>query len=245
MHLKIFADYHTHTQYSHGKGTIQQNVAEAVKKGLREIAITDHGPKHLTYGVKVKDIKKMRKEVDAINRSSDKIKVKLGLETNIISVDGKIDIDKKIIKQLDMVLAGYHFGGMPENLMSGIKIHGYNLLAKKFPSIEKKARVINTKATIEAIYNNPIDILTHPGAKANIDTKEVARAAAQKDTALEINSSHGYLTLEYIKIAMKEGVKFAINSDAHRPQDVGEVEEGMKKAVAAGLTAHQIINAEE
>ncbi|KXG74642.1 PHP domain-containing protein [Thermotalea metallivorans] len=242
--MKIFADYHTHTKYSHGKGTIQENVDEALRKGLREVAITDHGPNHIAYGVRKKDIKKMREEIDRINGSTDKIKVKLGLEANIVSTDGKIDIDQEIIKNLDIVLAGYHFGAMPQGISEALKIHGSNVLAKYLPSVEKKVRVINTKAVVEAIYNNPIDIITHPGAKANIDTAELAQAAVKRDTALEINSSHGYLTVEYIKIAMKEGVKFVINSDAHRPADVGNVKAGIDRAVAAGLKVEQILNGE-
>ncbi|MFZ5966424.1 MAG: PHP domain-containing protein [Bacillota bacterium] len=243
--MKVFADYHTHTKYSHGKGTIQENVDEAIRKGLKEVAITDHGFRHMGFGVKRKDLKKMRKEIDEINRSTDKINVKLGLEGNIISTDGEIDIDKNTEKELDIVLVGYHFGAMPSQFVEGSKMHGLNLVAKYLPSLEKKARVVNTKAVVEAIHKNSIDILTHPGAKASIDTAEVARAAAQRGTALEINSSHGYLTVEYIKTAMKEGVKFVIDSDAHRPQDVGNVEAGIKRAVQAGLKADQIINAED
>ena len=41
---KMLFDYHTHTTFSHGKGSIEDNVKEAVKKGLKAIAITDHGP---------------------------------------------------------------------------------------------------------------------------------------------------------------------------------------------------------
>lgn len=244
-HMKIFADYHTHTKYSHGTGTIQQNVEEAVKKGLRELAITDHGPRHFPYGIKAKNLDKMRAEIEEINKTNDMIKVKLGLETNIISLDGQLDIDEDMKKKLDILLAGYHFGGIPENILNGFKIHGTNFLAKQFPSLERKARVHNTKAVVEAIHHNKIDILTHPGAKASIDTKEVAKAAAQRGTALEINSSHGYLTVEYIKIAMKEGVKFVINSDAHSPEKVGNVELGIKRAKEAGLKSTQIINTEE
>ena len=243
--MRIFADYHTHTIYSHGKGTIKENVDMAIIKGLREIAISDHGPRHFLYGIKPEDLDKMRAEINAINRSTDKIKVKLGMEANIISTDGKLDIDENIRNKLDILLAGYHFGALPENIGQGIKIHGRNLLAKCFTSVDRKARIINTQAVVEAIYNNSIDILTHPGAKANIDTKEVARAAAARGTALEINSSHGYLTVEYIRIAMKEGTKFVISSDAHRPEDVGSVEAGIKKAVTAGLDVNQIINVEE
>lgn len=242
--MKIFADYHTHTVYSHGKGTIKENVDVAIKKGLREIAISDHGPRHFLYGTKLKDLDKMRKEIDEINKNEKRIKVKLGMEANIISTNGEIDVDEEIRSKLDILLAGYHFGAFPSSISQSLNIHGWNLLSKYFTTQAKKARVINTQAVVEAIYNNKIDILTHPGAKADIDTKEVAKAAAARGTALEINSSHGKLTVEYIKIAMKEGVKFVISSDAHTPGDVGNVDAGIKRAVAAGLDIKQIINAE-
>ena len=41
-------DHHTHTIYSHGKGKVIDNVREALSKGLDSIAISDHGPGHLT-----------------------------------------------------------------------------------------------------------------------------------------------------------------------------------------------------
>ena len=43
--MKILDDYHTHTKYSHGVGTIEDNVKSAIKKNLKTIAITDHGPR--------------------------------------------------------------------------------------------------------------------------------------------------------------------------------------------------------
>ena len=49
-------DLHTHTIFSHGKGTIEQNVRAALDRGLTHIAITDHGPGHLFYGMKRKDV---------------------------------------------------------------------------------------------------------------------------------------------------------------------------------------------
>jgi len=243
--MKIFADYHTHSHYSgDGKGTIEENVEAAKKKGLREIAISDHGPGHILYGVKRKDIDKIRNEIDEINRVNPDIEVKFGLESNIIGVDGKLDVDDELRKKLDILLAGYHFGSMPDKLFEGAKVHLYNWLGSVLPSIERKSRVINTKSVVEAIYNNDIDILTHPGAKADIDTKEVAKAAAENDTALEINSSHGHLTVEYIKIAMKEGAKFALGSDAHRPENIGNVDKAINRAMEAGLSVDRIINAE-
>lgn len=57
--MKIIADYHTHTIFSNGKngkrkhaiGTIEENVQEAIKKGLKTIGISDHGYRHLLYGL--------------------------------------------------------------------------------------------------------------------------------------------------------------------------------------------------
>lgn len=71
-------DLHTHTIYSHGKGTIEDNVQAAIARGLSHIAITDHGPGHLFYGVKRRDIPRMRKEVDALNEKYPEIKIHQG-----------------------------------------------------------------------------------------------------------------------------------------------------------------------
>ena len=41
--MKFVGDYHTHTVASDGYSTLQENVAEAVKKRLEELVISDHG----------------------------------------------------------------------------------------------------------------------------------------------------------------------------------------------------------
>ncbi len=60
--MKIIGDYHTHTIYSHGKGTIRENVEAAIERGLEEIAICDHGPGHIIYGAKEKIYLKWEKK---------------------------------------------------------------------------------------------------------------------------------------------------------------------------------------
>ena len=65
--MEIIADYHTHTVYSHGKGTIEDNVKVAIQKNIKKIGISDHGYKHIAYGVKYDSIAKMREEIDILN----------------------------------------------------------------------------------------------------------------------------------------------------------------------------------
>ncbi len=245
--MKINGDYHTHTVYSHGKGTIEDNVKAGIKKGLKAIAICDHGPGHLTYGVKKEKLYEMRKEIDFLNDKykDSHIKILLGVEANLISYDGSIDIDDEIVEILDILLLGYHFGALPKTFKDFYKLYFYNFVSKYNKIWEEKVKKMNTIAFIRAMDKYPIDIITHPNAKIRVDIKELSKAAAKVNTALEINAHHGELSSENLKLALEEEVKFYINSDAHDPIDVGEVEKGIKIAKKANVPIDRIVNIEE
>ena len=243
--MKIYGDYHTHTIYSHGKGTIRDNVEEAYIKGLKEVAICDHGPGHMGFGVKRSNIKKMRAEIDELNKEFEPkgLKILLGIEANVIGFDGTIDVTEEDIKYLDILLLGYHFGAVPKNPIDFYKLYIYNFFSKVIPSLKERVMKMNTMALIKAMDRYPIDIITHPGSKVYVDIQLLARKAVETGTALEINSSHSHLTVKEIEIALKEGVNFYINSDAHYPDDVGNVEEGIKRAKMVNVPVERIINA--
>lgn len=242
--MNIIGDYHTHTIYSHGKGTIRDNVEEAFKKGLKEIAICDHGPGHFTYGIKREDIKKMRKEIDELNKEFQPkgLKILLGVEANIIRYDGTIDVDEEIIELLDILLLGYHFGAFPGTFKDGYKLYILNFLSKVIPKVRKNVMEMNTLALIKAMDRYPIDIITHPGSKVYVDIRRLARKAKEKDIALEINSSHSHLTVEEIELALEEDVYFYINSDAHSPENVGNLENGIERALKGKVPVDRIKN---
>ncbi|MDF2533197.1 MAG: His2 [Clostridia bacterium] len=241
--ITLYADYHTHTIYSHGTGTIMDNVMAAKSKGLTEIAITDHGIRHFTFGVKKKNIAKMRDEVDRINAHCDGVKVLLGMECNVISTEGDIDMNDEIRKYLDILLVGYHMMVMPKALKDAWNIYGLNYLEKFFSYNTEKVKEKNTIAIAKAIEKHKIDIITHPGARIPIDTAYIAQIAAKAGTALEINSHSSAMRAEHVKAAAKYGVKFVIDSDAHKPEDVGRLDNGLRIALEAGLDSSQIINA--
>src|SRR5690606_11637271 len=126
--MKLYGDYHTHTIYSHGSGTIRDNVESALKKGLKEIAICDHGPGHYLYGVKKKNIPLMREEIDRLNEEYSKkgIRILLGVEANLTGFDGSIDMDDKLIKLTDILLLGYHYGVTPNSIKDGLGLYLVN-----------------------------------------------------------------------------------------------------------------------
>ncbi|NLW41116.1 MAG: PHP domain-containing protein [Tissierellia bacterium] len=242
--MRIIGDYHTHTIYSHGKGTIRDNVEAAIKRGLKEIAICDHGPSHYLYGMGKDKIYKMREEIDLLNQEyRDKgIKILLGVEANVIGFDGTIDVDDDILQIIDILLLGYHYGITPKSVKDGLFMYVLNPLTKLFPICRKKMIDMSTEALIRAMNKYPVKIITHPGSKVRLDIERLGRAAFKKGVALEINSSHSQLSVENIKLALKTEVEFYINSDAHRPEDVGNVEVGIERAKKAGVPLYRIRN---
>src|SRR5690606_29931266 len=128
--------------------------------------------------------------------------------------DGSIDIDDKLINQIDILLLGYHYGVTPRTIYDGFGMYIGNPLSKVLPIGRERLIEINTRAFVKAINNYKIEFITHPGSKAKVDIQILAREAAKVGTALEINSKHSQLSVESIKIAMKENVDFVVNSDA-------------------------------
>jgi len=243
--LKITADYHTHTNFSHGQGTIRENVEAAIARGLQRIAITDHGPAAIGLGVKNVDVLLRMKELIAkYNQEYPEIEILFGVEANIISIDGKLDVPAWVLSEMDIVLAGLHRLILPATLRDAWRYYFYNYLGEKVSKqLAQTARSLNTRAVIAAINNNKIDILTHPGHHFAIDTPRLARACVRRGTALEINASHAYDLEGFVRAAVPTGVNFVINSDAHTPARVGDVEAAIAIVEKVGVPAVQIINA--
>ena len=130
--MKIIGDYHTHTTYSHGSGSIRDNVEVAIKRGLKEVAICDHGPSHI-YGVRKKKLFQMRREIDELNEEyKDKIRVLLGVEANVVSFNGDIDIDDEILEIIDILLLGFHYGIIPKSIRDGFLLFVANPISKRW-----------------------------------------------------------------------------------------------------------------
>jgi putative hydrolase len=239
-------DFHSHTRYSHGKGTIEESVIIGMKRGLKKVAITEHGPGHLAYGVSMKKMKEMKVEIEKLKDLYPEIEIVFGVEANISTKGNLIDVKPEEMNFFDIVLAGYHYGILGA-------FSGENFLAAKFKraenaSIEKAKKgsllVRNTEMVVNALYKNDIFMLTHPGDKGPFDILELAKACEATDTLMEISNWHPHLDEAGIKTAAKTGVKFAISSDAHSPERIGGFTKGLKRAQNAGLDLSRIVNIE-
>ena len=107
MDLILTGDYHTHTPYSHGENTIDENVAAAKEQGLKQIGITDHGFSHPAFGLTKSKVPKM---IELCRQASIEtgVDVKLGIESNILGISGKTDLKVKDYDKFEVFLAGIH-----------------------------------------------------------------------------------------------------------------------------------------
>ncbi len=240
---RLSYDIHTHTTFSHGKGSIEDNVKAAIAKGLGTIGISDHGPGHVSYGVKRKNLPVMRREIERLKPLYPEIEILLGVEANIINPSGALDVNAEDRKHLDYLLAGYHYGVFGEAPMQalGLLMQNY-ILFGWFHKSTKKQLLRNTELTLRAIYENEIKILTHPGDKGVFDIGEIALACADRGTLMEISTWHDWLTVEGIKQAAKTDVQFVISSDAHTPERIGDCQGAVDRIKAAGLDFERVVN---
>jgi putative hydrolase len=218
----LTADYHTHTKYSHGKGTVLENALSAKELGLKEIAITDHGFSHPAFGLRKRKLPSLIEDCRLATEETG-VKTLVGVESNLISDKGKTDLPVKLYDKFDIFLMGIHkfVTYTPPTFFKLFVPNQFCSMLKKEPS--KRLIAENTKAVINAIKNNPIDILTHLNFVSYTDAVEVAKCASDYGTYIELNSKKQHLSDEEIFKVVQTGVNFVIDSDAHSPSRVGEI----------------------
>ncbi len=247
--FRITADYHTHTVYSkvgpylHAKGKVIDNVASAVSKGLRRVAITDHGPTDL-YGIKLADIPRIRADIDEAKSIYPDIEILLGVEADITDSPNGLDVKPEDMGLFDFINAGYHFVPNCKAIKNFLIFHLVSLTPKFPMKLVETTRQENTARIAKALRSNRVLVLTHPGDKALIDTEAVAKVCEETGTLVEINARHMHPNASDLRKFAKYDVKFVIGSDAHSPSKVGRYIKSLELALKAGIDPSRIVNIE-
>ncbi|MBQ8885477.1 MAG: PHP domain-containing protein [Clostridia bacterium] len=239
----LSADYHTHTPYSHGKNTVLENAEQAKRLSLREIGITDHGFAHRAFGIKRKEMPALIRDCKAAQNATG-VRVLVGVEANILSVEGVTDLKPTDYADFDLFICGKHVLVGYDRFYDFRKYFLGNLLTDKFkrePS--QKLRALNTKAYINTIRNNPVDILSHLNHRCPSDAVEVAKCAADYGTYIELNSAKTHLTDDELSaIVAKTSARFVVDSDAHRAERVGDYKISEEQILRVGVPLERIDN---
>jgi DNA polymerase (family 10) len=220
-------DLHTHTDWSDGNNTIAEMVAAAAERGYEYHVVSDHatGP-GMVGGVGLDD-DRLREQMDAVEAAAAdaEIPVLHGVETNI-DTSGGLSTDDDLLADLDVVVASPH-------------------------AALDQDRETATDRIVAAVEHPSVDVLGHPTGRIlnrrpglPLDYERIAAAAAEHDTALEINASPYRLDLpgEATKFAVEAGALIAINTDAHSPGELDHARYGIHTARRGWATEADVLN---
>lgn len=240
--MVLTADYHTHTPYSHGENTVLENAIAAKNAGLKQVAITDHGFNHLLFGLKRKRLAELREEIDEAQKVTG-LDVLMGMESNLISLDGDTDMRESDLVHFDIYLCGIHEVLKYKSFSDMYHIMIKNYTAYKLGKKPSQSVIDNTtRAYVNAVMKNPIDILTHINYKCYCNLKEVAKVCADYGTYIEINTKKRHVSAEELNAMASTGVRFVVDSDAHSADRVGDTKIAEELLAQASVSLDRIDN---
>jgi DNA polymerase (family X) len=220
-------DLQVHSENSDGTATIEEMARGAKAFGLDYIAITDHTKSlKLAGGLEEQELLEQADKISQLNdRLREEFRILSSAEVNIMK-DGSLDIPNMVLDKLDIVGAAIH--------------SHFNL------PIETQ-----TERLIKAAKNPSVDILFHPtGRLINrragylVDIEKLIDVAKDTNTVLEIDAHYDRLDLkdEYVRMAVRNGVKLVIDSDAHHPIHYSFLTFGIAQARRGWAIQSDILN---
>lgn len=234
-----FVDLHIHSQYSHGKGSIQDIIKVGSMKNLDYLAVTEHVRSQSSW------FESFLSDMEAAKKEKD-IGVISGIEAKVLDFYGTLDATERMVQTMDLIVASVHripsFHNMDGELavekVNQDKVHIADLYVRALFGISSNPKV--------DVVGHPFHLLKAMGVKTiNRDCKmEIAKLFSASEKAVEVNSLYHVPDLQFLKICLKEGVKVSVGSDAHRLEDVGNVKWSVQLLKKAGGTAEDLIDVE-
>jgi DNA polymerase (family X) len=222
----IRGDLHMHTTESDGRATLEEMAAAARGRGYEYIAITDHSKAlAMANGLDERRVVAFARQVRVANEQGLGIRVLSGIECDIRK-DGSMDLADDALAELDLVIGS---------------VHGYM-------NLEAAAMTDRLLAALECPY---LKVLGHPTGRVLLhrdgfpfDFERVAREAARRGVAFEINASPERLDLDAaaLRAAHAQGVRFVVSTDAHHPKHLDNMKYGVAMARRGWLEKDDLLN---
>jgi DNA polymerase (family 10) len=213
-------DLHMHTDWSDGRGTLEEMALAAQAQGHSYIAICDHA-KRLKDG----RLERQAEEIAALNERLDGLQLLSGVEVDI-RADGSLDLPDETLAERDWVMASIHsgFDAARERLTERL------LAAVENPHVDCIGHPTGRKINRRPAYD--------------VDFEAVAARAAETGTFLEINSQPDRLDLTdtHARAAAEAGVLVVVSTDAHRVGELANLELGVAQARRGWLTPERVVN---
>ena len=219
-------DFHVHTSVSgDGRSSLDEVVAEALARGVRVLAITEHAERTVS-GVGREALLEQRTRIEAMREKlGDRLVLLHGVELNI-GKDGELDYDLEFRRGFDWCLASVH--------------DHFDL-----------DRAAQTKRIVTAMQDPTVRMIGHLSARMigarppiELDLDAVFAAADATGTALEVNGGLPRLdmSVETLRRARAHSFPMVLTSDAHRAEELQRVEYAARNAEKAWVEPERFAN---
>lgn len=222
----IRGDLHMHTTASDGAATIEEMALAAKERGLKYIAITDHSKRvSMANGLDETRLRKHWEDIRAVRERVKGIEILCGIECDILE-DATMDLSDDCLAEADWVIAVLHYG-------------------------LKQPREQIMKRLMTAVKNPHVDIIGHCTGRmigrregADVNFKELLKAAADHQVMMEINAHPSRLDLDDVHAAAAKdlGIPIVISTDSHSVNGFDVLQYGVDQARRAGLTTADVAN---
>jgi DNA polymerase (family X) len=217
---------HVHSNWSDGAASLRDMALGAKARGAKYLGICDHSKTAIyANGLDETRVRAQWREIDDLNAELEDFKILKGIESDILS-DGRLDYDDEVLAGFDFVVASIHSSfGLPEAQQT-----------------ERLVRAVSNPFTM--ILGHPTGRLLLRRPPYKFDHAAVLEAAKVHNTVIEINSNPYRLDLDWREVldARVSGLKFAINTDAHRVQGFDDLWYGIQVARKAALEMSMVVN---
>ncbi len=192
-------------------------------------ALTDHSPRlTVANGLSAERLEAQIDQVANVNAEMAPFQVLTGIEVDILD-DGSLDQRDDLLARLEVVVASVH---------SRLRMPGPEMTRRMVAAVSNPRVTVLGHCTGRMIYGRG-------RPESEFDAREVFTACREHGVAVEINCrpERQDPPERLIALAAELGCEFAIDTDAHAPGQLGWLQNGCDRAVAAGITADRVINA--
>ncbi|HJX67460.1 MAG TPA: DNA polymerase/3'-5' exonuclease PolX [Candidatus Limnocylindrales bacterium] len=234
-------DCHSHSDWSDGVHAIEQMAESARRRGYAYLVLTDHTVSlAIARGLDLERVERQRRIVAALNErfareeeagaappetAPEGFRLLHGCELEV-RADATLDYPDELLATYDLVVGSVHVA-------------------------RRQNREQLTARTLAAIRSPHVDVIAHPAGRyigsredLDLDWDTIYEEAARTGTALELNGSDERLDLSDVRArrAAEIGCVFAIDSDAHRTEELDNLRWGTAMARRAWLGPDRVVN---
>lgn len=218
--MEIWGDYHIHTRASDGQGHVADKFACASARGLREIAVADHGYGAIIFHQTDKKFDAEKRDVERAN-GLDSVKVYQSIEATPLNEAGDLDVPDATIARCDILHFSFHRLIQWRHVKKCPRYFIVNGWGTRWARSEEDLVEFNTRVYLNVLDRYPVDVICHLNHRARVDVRRICTRAAEDGVYVELNEKHIETLEDCIDTVLATDVEFILGSDAHRTSDVG------------------------